>query len=66
MAVSDGGGQAPVHYFVEVAGVEADGCGVFAATGVYLEEIAFLKCYVIKGEEAAFVVVGETCGGVFY
>ena len=64
--VPDGGGEAPVYNFVKFAGVEADCCSVFAATGVYLEEIAFLKCYVIKGEEAAFVVVGETCGGVLY
>ena len=60
----DGGGEAPVYNFVKVAGVEADGCRVFAATGVYLEEIAFLKGYIIKGEKAAFVVVGDACGGI--
>lgn len=62
----DWGGEAPVHHFIEVAGVEADGCSVFAATGVYLKEISFMKCYVIKGEEAAFVVVRDACGGVLY
>ena len=62
----DGGGEAPVYYFIVVAGVEANGCRVFAATGVYLEEIAFLKCYIIKGTETAFVVVGNACGGMLY
>lgn len=65
-AVPYGGGETPVHHFVEVAGVEADGCSVFAATGVYLEEIAFLKGYIIKGEKAAFVVVEDACGGILY
>lgn len=65
-AVSYGGGEAPVHHFIEIAGVEADCCSVFAATDVYLEEIAFLKGYIIKGEKAAFVVVGDACGGILY
>lgn len=62
----DGGGEAPVYNFVKVAGVEANGCRVFAATGVYLEEIAFLKGYIIKGEKAAFIVIGNACGGILY
>lgn len=61
-----GGGETPVHHFIEIAGVEANGCRVFAATGVYLEEIAFLKGYIIKGEKAAFIVIGNACGGILY
>lgn len=53
--VPDEGVEASVHYFVEVAGVEADGYSIFATTSIYLEEIVFLQRYVIKDGEVLFV-----------